>query len=155
MLPSLSFPDSFPYNFMHLLWENVVKNLMQLWTSTYKSLGQGSEEYKLEPSVWDAIGAASAASGDNIPYVFEPRPPNVASDRISWTADTRSFWIQCIGPVLLEGRFKHCRYYDHFVLLVKLVRRCLQFELTAEEIAEIREGFCSWVLKYERCVVST
>jgi hypothetical protein len=25
---SLSFPDSFPYDFMHLIWENTIKNLI-------------------------------------------------------------------------------------------------------------------------------
>ncbi|EIW62612.1 uncharacterized protein TRAVEDRAFT_115107 [Trametes versicolor FP-101664 SS1] len=134
---------------MHLLWENVVKNLMQLWTGQYKGIDCGSEDYQIEPTVWEAIGAASAESGAYIPYVFGPRPPNVASDKTSWTADTRSFWIQYVGPVLLERRFKHRKYYDHFVLLVKLLRKCLQFELSQATVAEIRTGFAQWVLKYE------
>ncbi|KAJ3005166.1 hypothetical protein NUW54_g4465 [Trametes sanguinea] len=150
VLPSLSFPASFPYDFMHLIWENVVKNLMQLWTGAYKSLDTGTEDYEIDARIWDAIGEASAAAGDTLPYVFGPRPPNVASDRISWTADTRSFWAQYVGPVLLERRFKHQKYYDHFVLLVKLIRRCLQFELTQEEVEEIRDGFICWVQKYEQ-----
>ncbi|KAL7277981.1 hypothetical protein ACG7TL_007934 [Trametes sanguinea] len=148
-LPSLAFPDSFPYDFMHLIWENVIKNLMHLWTGQYKGLDCGTGDYAIEPTVWDAIGAASAESGAYVPYVFGPRPPNVASDKTSWTADTRSFWAQYVGPVLLERRFKHRRYYDHFVLLVKLIRRCLQFEITHTEVAELRTGFSQWVLKYE------
>ena len=48
---------------MHLLWENVVKNLMQLWTGHYKGLDTGSEDYEIDPTIWEAIGAASAASG--------------------------------------------------------------------------------------------
>ncbi|OSD02646.1 hypothetical protein PYCCODRAFT_1367075 [Trametes coccinea BRFM310] len=134
---------------MHLLWENVVKNLMFLWTGQYKGLDCGSGDYLIESSVWDAIGAASAEAGDYIPYVFGPRPPNVASDKTSWTADTRSFWAQYIGPVLLERRFKHRRYYDHFVSLVKLIKQCLQFELTMLEIDGIRVGLQQWVMKYE------
>lgn len=154
-LPSLSFPTSFPYDFMHLIWENVVKNLMQLWTGEYKSLDTGTEDYELEKSVWEAIGEASAASGDTIPYIFGPRPPNVASDRVSWTADTRSFWTQYIAPILLEHRFKQRKYYDHFVLFVQLIRKCLQFELSQDDITEIRNGFVSWVHKYERCVITS
>ncbi|CDO68471.1 hypothetical protein BN946_scf184754.g5 [Trametes cinnabarina] len=148
-LSSLSFPDSFPYDFMHLIWENVVKNLMNLWTGQYKGLDCGTGDYTIEPTVWDAIGAASAESGGYIPYVFGPRPPNVASDKTSWTADTRSFWTQYVGPVLLERRFKHRRYYDHFVQLVKVIRQCLQFEITHAEVAEIRTNLVQWVLKYE------
>ncbi|KAH9850528.1 hypothetical protein C2E23DRAFT_735077 [Lenzites betulinus] len=135
---------------MHLIWENVVKNLMQLWTGEYKSLDTGTEDYELEKTVWEAIGEASASSGDTIPYIFGPRPPNVASDRVSWTADTRSFWTQYIAPVLLERRFKQRKYYDHFILFVRLIRKCLQFELSQDDITEIRDGFVSWVCKYER-----
>ena len=81
--------------------------------------------------------------------MFGPRPPNVASDKTSWTADTRSFWIQYVAPVLLKGRFKHRKYYDHFLHLVKLIRLCLKFEITIGEVEEIRTGFIDWVKKYE------
>ncbi len=36
-LSSLPFPGSFPYDFMHLIWENVLKNLMLLWSGGYGS----------------------------------------------------------------------------------------------------------------------
>ena len=55
-ISSLSFPHSFPYDFMHLMWENVVKNLMQLWTGQFKGLDTGSEDYELDPAIWEAIG---------------------------------------------------------------------------------------------------
>ncbi|KAI0638582.1 hypothetical protein C8Q77DRAFT_1188451 [Trametes polyzona] len=135
---------------MHLIWENVVKNLMLHWTGQYKDLDAGTEDYQIHPSVWDAIGEASAASGDTIPGIFGPRPPNVASDKLSWTADTRSFWFQYVGPVLLARRFTRPKYYKHFVDLVSLLRKCLQFELTTAEISEIREGFIVWVQEYEQ-----
>lgn len=153
VLPSLSFPLSFPYDFMHLLWENVIKNLMQLWTGEYKGLNEGSEEYQLEPSVWDAIGAASSAAGSTIPYAFGPRPPNVSTDKVSWTADTRSFWALYVGPVLLSHRFKKRKYYDHFVELVRLLHVCLQFEVSREEVQQVRAGLIQWVRDYERYVI--
>ena len=148
-LSSLTFPESFPYDFMHLIWENVVKNLMNLWAGTYKDLGQGSEEYQIRGPIWEEVGKASVDSGSSIPYVFGPRPPNVASDKISWTADTRSFWFQYVAPVLLRGRFLHDKYYDHFIELVHLILMCLQFEITEEEVNVIRQGFIQWVKKYE------
>ncbi|KAH8093764.1 hypothetical protein BXZ70DRAFT_897296 [Cristinia sonorae] len=135
---------------MHLLWENVVKNLMLLWTGDYKQLDEGSEEYQIESKVWEAIGESSAASGSTIPYAFGPRPPNVASDKTSWTADSRSFWTLYLGPSLLQGRFKQRKYYDHFVKLVKLLNLCLQFEITKHEVEEVRAGFIEWVKEYER-----
>ncbi|RPD71195.1 hypothetical protein L226DRAFT_547468 [Lentinus tigrinus ALCF2SS1-7] len=134
---------------MHLIWENVVKNLMHLWAGTYKDLDQGSEEYQMHGPIWEEVGKASADSGSTIPFVFGPRPPNVASDKISWTADTRSFWFQYIAPVLLRGRFLHDKYYDHFIELVHLIMVCLQFEITEAEIDELRQGFIHWVKTYE------
>ena len=149
VLPSLSFPASFPYDFMHLLWENVVKNLMHLWTGQYKGLDTGTEQYEILGTVWDAIGEASGKSGDTIPGQFGPRPPNVSTDKISWTADTRSFWFQYVGPVLLQGRFTRRKYYTHFVSLVRLIRKCLQYEMPVSDIGEIRQGVIQWVKEYE------
>ena len=151
-LSSLSFPSSFPYDFMHLIWENVAKNLMSLWTGNYKDLDTGSESYEFPSTIWDAIGAATAASGDLLPYIFGPRPPNVTSDKMSWTADTRCFWIQYIAPVVLRGCFLQDKYYDHFVDFVRLVNICLRFELTTADVEEVRCGFASWVRKYEEYV---
>ncbi|KAJ3475772.1 hypothetical protein NLI96_g11613 [Meripilus lineatus] len=76
-LSSLSFPDSFPYDFMHLIWENVVKNLISLWTGQFKGLDEGREEYVLAPSVWKAIGEACNNSGQSIPSAYGPRPFDV------------------------------------------------------------------------------
>ncbi|EJF66331.1 hypothetical protein DICSQDRAFT_78704 [Dichomitus squalens LYAD-421 SS1] len=134
---------------MHLIWENVVKNLMQLWTGQYKGLDTGSEDYEILPSIWEAIGDASAQAGDTIPGQFGPRPPNVASDKLSWTADTRSFWFQYVGPVLLARRFTHRKYYTHFIALVHILRKCLQYEMPVSTVAEIRQGFIDWVKDYE------
>ncbi|KAJ3485684.1 hypothetical protein NLI96_g4778 [Meripilus lineatus] len=149
-LSSLSFPHSFPYDFMHLIWENVVKNLILLWTGEFKGLDEGKEEYVLEPTVWTAIGAACAASGSTIPSAYGPRPFDVSSNKVSWTADSRSFWCLFLAPVLLERRFKKPKYYTHFIELVRLMNICLQFEITREELSQLREGLIKWVKDYER-----
>jgi hypothetical protein len=144
-LPSLSFPFSFPYDFMHLIWENVIPNLVGLWTGDFKGLDQGRESYGLEKGVWEAIGAASAAT---IPASFCSRPPNLAGNRSSCTADSWSFWALYLGPVLLHRKFAKPKYYDHFVDLVKLLHICLQFELSKHDIQTLRESFARWVTKY-------
>lgn len=152
VLSSLSFPGSFPYDFMHLIWENVAKNLMNLWCGNFKELDTGTESYQFPEHIWQEIGAASAASGDSIPYVFGPRPPNVASDKMSWTAELRSFWIMYVAPVLLRGRFSRPKYYEHFVEFVRLVQLCLKFEISDEEVDSIEQGFIKWVKDYEEYV---
>ncbi|KAG2014971.1 hypothetical protein CC2G_008286 [Coprinopsis cinerea AmutBmut pab1-1] len=149
-LSSLDFPTSFPYDFMHLIWENVIKNLVLHWTGNFKGLDDGSESYQFAPSVWNAIGEATHAAGKTIPAVYGPRLPDIANERGNYiTADMWSFWTLYIAPVLLRRRFKETRYYRHFVQLVRILKMCLQFEITNEDIDEIRCEIIEWVEKYE------
>jgi hypothetical protein len=101
-LSSLSFPNSFPYDFMHLIFENVIKNLVLLWTGAFKGLNEGTGEYVLPNHVWEAVGAAMAASCMTIPSCLSASPPNIADDKSSTTADTWSFWLMYLGPALLS-----------------------------------------------------
>lgn len=151
-LSSLTFPDSFPYDFMHLIWENVMKNLMLLWSGDYKGLDTGRESYSFPTALWEAIGLASAESGSTVPSALGPRSPNVASEKASWTADSRSFWTLFIAPIVLRGRFVHDKYYHHFVDFVQLVNKCLQYEIERSEVVEVKDGFIRWVQKYEEYV---
>jgi hypothetical protein len=45
-LKAISFPLSFPYDFMHLIWENLIPNLVLLWTRGFKNLDEGVGEYQ-------------------------------------------------------------------------------------------------------------
>ncbi|KII93391.1 hypothetical protein PLICRDRAFT_101756 [Plicaturopsis crispa FD-325 SS-3] len=149
-LSSLSFPGCFPYDFMHLIYENVLKNLVLLWTGDFKGLDEGSGSYHFQPKVWEAIGKATADSGSTIPGAFGARPPNVADDKSACTADAWSFWMLYLGPVLLHRKFRRPVYYEHFIDLVRLINKCLQFEITRSDISDLRTGFQSWVKKYEQ-----
>lgn len=149
-LKSLSFPLSFPYDFMHLIWENCIPNLILLWTGEFKGLDEGVEDYRFSPHVWEAIGMATAAAGSTIPSAFDRRPPNIATNKSACTAESYSFWTLYIGPVLLRRRFSKPKYYQHFMELVKLLNICLQFEITTEEVQIIQEGMIKWVKDYEK-----
>jgi hypothetical protein len=151
-LPSISFPVSFPYDFMHLIWENVIPNLILLWTGNFKALDQGTESYEIPKAVWEAIGEATAASGSTIPSAYGSRVPNIAKDQSQYSAEMWSFWTLYIGPVVLRRRFQRPKYYSHFIKLVCLLNICLKFEITDDEIEEIRVGFIDWVKEYESYV---
>lgn len=153
-LSSLSFPLSFPFDFMHLFWENTLPNLVMLWTGNFKGLDEGTEDYRLSTSVLDAIGEATAAAGSTIPSVFGPRLPNFAKDRNLYTADMWSFWTLYLGPTLLARKFKHEKYHRHFVDLVRLLHLCLQWEITHEKVDDVRRGFAKWVEQFEEYVLS-
>ena len=119
-LKSLSFPHSFPYDFMHLIWENCVDNLILLWTGNFKGLDEGKEQYHLDSSIWNAIVAVTAASGSTIPSAFGAHPPNFMIQKSACSAETWSFWTLFLGPVLLHKHFHRCKYYDHFIDFVKV-----------------------------------
>ncbi|KAJ7763801.1 hypothetical protein B0H16DRAFT_1718441 [Mycena metata] len=69
----------------------------------YKGFDTGNGDYEINTTVWEAIGAATAAGGSTIPTAFGARPPDVSKDRTACTADTWSFWLLYIGPVLLHN----------------------------------------------------
>jgi len=147
---SVQFPWSFPFDFMHLIFENLVPNLIQLWTHDFKDLGSADDPFVIRPTIWQVVGAATASCGPTIPYSFCSCPQNIATDKSQCTADAWSFWLQYIAPVILENRFTEDKYYQHFVDLVKLVRTCLQFEMQKNDVEFVCRGFEQWVEKYEQ-----
>jgi len=152
-LTSLSFPVSFPYDFMHLIWENLVKNLILFWTGEFKGLDEGWGEYVVADAIWEAVGAATHASGTTIPSAYGARVPNIMTDRSYVSAEMWSFWTLYLGPVLLRGRFQDAKYYRHFIWLVRLLTICLQFNISTAEIEEIDNGFVKWVQDYEEYIL--
>jgi hypothetical protein len=135
---------------MHLIWENLIKNLVLHWTGGFKSLNDGTESYQLPKAIWEAIGEATATAGSTIPSAYGSRVPNIATNSSYCSAEMWSFWTLYLGPVLLRRRFQRQKYYKHFVQLVRLLNICLQFEITDGEIEDIRTGFIQWVEDYER-----
>lgn len=149
-IDSLSFPQSFPFDFMHIAWENITKTLITLWTGDYKGLDEGSRRYRIDKGAWKEIGACGAAASLAIPSSFGPRIPNVFEKGSYMTADMWSFWMQFLAPVLLRGSFKDPECYDHFIDLVHLFGLCLQHSISAADVDTIRSGFNGWVRQYSR-----
>ena len=151
VLGSLRFPQSFPYDFMHLIWENLIPNLVLFWSGQYKGMDEG-QQYVLSPHIWEAVGATSAAATRTIPSSFGSSIPNPAKDCSFFTSSTWSVWSLFIAPTVLRGRFPDDSCHKHFCSLVRVLNLCLQFEISEEDIDEIESGIRQWVLDYERCV---
>lgn len=148
-LGSLSFPRSTGFEFMHLAFENTIPNLVLFWTGRYKGLDSG-QKYVIPGAIWREIGAATVKSRLTIPSCFGIGTPDPFEDYGSFTAESWSMWCFFVGPVVLRGRFSSDAYYDHFCRLVRLFRMCLQLEISAKEVGELRVGFQQWVKDYER-----
>jgi hypothetical protein len=150
-LDSIALPQSFPFDFMHIAWENVIKALVAHWTGEFKGLGQGIECYELGKA-WKTIGALGASSNPTIPSAYGPRIPDVSQKGYFMSADMWTFWTKFLAPVLLRKAFQKSEYFEHFIDLVELFNICLQFEISQAEVEKLREGFEKWVQGYERSV---
>ncbi|KAF6765784.1 hypothetical protein DFP72DRAFT_206832 [Ephemerocybe angulata] len=135
---------------MHLIYENLIKNLLDFFSGSFKDLSHEEKGYRIPKKAWDAIAEATTASGKTIPGAYGARPRGFADDRMGITADMLSFWTIYLGPVYLEKEFLNDEFYYHFVDLVKLINLCLLFHLSEAQLEEIRTGFIDWVKEYER-----
>ena len=117
LLGSIKFPNSFPFNFMHLIYENLIPNLIRHYTGDFKGLNAGAETYELPKNVWEEVADAGAQSGDTIPSEFGARMPNICTERPAMTAETWSAWVTHLGTILLQDRFSKPVYYEHFAKL--------------------------------------
>jgi hypothetical protein len=43
---------------MHLIWENLIPNLIEFWTGKFKDLDHEGRGYVIESRVWEEVGAA-------------------------------------------------------------------------------------------------
>ncbi|CAE6388809.1 unnamed protein product, partial [Rhizoctonia solani] len=150
-VPGLVFPGSFPHDFMHLIFENIIPTLLDIWTRTgdYETFGLGDEDYLLAPDVWTTIAAACPLTGNTIPSAFGCRVPDLKTKRRERTSESMLLFATLIGPALLRKRFRWPRYYQHFIRLVQLINLCIDFEIAYADVQKIREGFAAWVKDYE------
>lgn len=146
-LPTINFPLSFPIDFMHLVFENAVPTLVNLIGGLVRNLN--NERFVLSKETWEKLGRATAASGRTIPSCFAANPPNFVECRQACTADSWSFWIQHLAPVLLEELIP-TEYHKHFVQFSELVRECVEFELPKNRLDGLKKDWAKWVRDFER-----
>ncbi|QRV83012.1 Transposase family Tnp2 protein [Ceratobasidium sp. AG-Ba] len=148
-LKSIDLATCAPYDIMHLLFENLVPNMIAHWTGRFKNLDQGIGNYELAPGAWDEIGRLTAAAAPLIPSRFVGTLPDIASHQSLYKAEAYAFWWQYIGPILLHGRLNQ-PYYDHYILGREIVIRSVQLTITSEQIDELEEMIFRWVSEYEQ-----
>ena len=147
---SLDYARCIPWEWFHLLLENVIPNLVDLWTGQFKGLDVGNEDYQIAQHIWEEIGWETAAAIKHIPASFVRVLSNIASDRSLFTAESWCFWFVYLAPKLLENRFKKNKYYDHMSELGKIMKITLQFEITRDQVDDIEKRLVKWVQKYEK-----
>lgn len=97
-VPSVFIPHSFPVDIMHMVWINPFPQLTLLWTGKFHKLDQGRERYNIDPTVWEALGRVTEASGSTIPSSFGCQVPNLKSQMSHFTAEAWSVWATQLAP---------------------------------------------------------
>ena len=100
-LGCLNFPLSFTFDFMNLIFENWIPNLVQHYAGTFRVLDCDTQNYLVPQEERLKICAAGEASGDTIPTVFGVRVPNLETDRSSMTRGTVVLTrkVKLLGPI--------------------------------------------------------
>lgn len=152
--PGLNMVRSFPHDFMHLLFRNVIPNLIYLWKGKYRRLrdDQGTGNYIISEEDWDAIGEETIDATTTIPSNFVSALPNITTDQHLYTAEMYSFWFLYIGPILLKDRFPDEKYYEHYMDLVKWIKKCMRYVIPRNELPSMQLSIISWVKTYEEYV---
>jgi hypothetical protein len=150
---SVDLAQCYPWDWMHLFLENIIPSLIKLWMGKYKGLDTGSGNYRIAPDeVWKEIGQETADAVKDIPSAFVRHLPNIESDRSQFTAEGWCFWFMNVAPFVLQNRFPDPKYYRHLCDLVDIMKICLQFETTLEEVDELERKIHVWVRLYEEYV---
>ncbi|KIN99052.1 hypothetical protein M404DRAFT_966427 [Pisolithus tinctorius Marx 270] len=147
---SLDYACSAPWEWFHLLLENVIPNLVNLWTGQFKGLESSTDEFTITAKVWEEIAQEMMAAVQHIPTVFIQVLGNIAMNCLQFTADLWCFWFLYVTPILLENQFLKQKYYVHVCELSALMKLMLRFHLTEEEVGNIEVWLQKWVQKYEK-----
>lgn len=144
------FGRSTPHDWMHLFLENIIPNLVRLWSGSYKGLDVGTGDYEIPDAVWQEIGRETADAVKDIPSAFVRSLGNIAIDKSSFTAEAWGFWFMYLAPILLKDRFSNPKYYNHACDLVDIMKISIEFSLKFTEIDKLEEKIIKWVREYEK-----
>ncbi|KAJ9094083.1 hypothetical protein QFC21_006184 [Naganishia friedmannii] len=97
IIGSINFPWSFTADIMHIIYENIMKEMLGIWEGKYKAdmitgnmkgrLGAVvGENYVISPEHWKAIDREVAASNSTVPAALSRRMGSI-SKRGYWTAE--------------------------------------------------------------------
>jgi hypothetical protein len=150
-IDSVDFTRSFPHDIMHLAGLNTIPNLVALWTGTFSGIlrNQGSGSYLISKQDWEIVGSRTAEASTLIPSEFSRALPDIAR-KPDLNAEGWFFWFVALAPYVLDGILQES-YYKHAMDLVAIIRTCLSFKITREEVEGSLTDAChNWVNDYER-----
>ncbi|GAA5943238.1 uncharacterized protein JCM15063_005303 [Sporobolomyces koalae] len=137
---------------MHLLCENVMKDLLKLWhgecgTSTLT----GDYPFVISRKNWDLVDAElKMESRDNI-LLQGKNLPAPGRKQGSFTAKDYSNFLKFVDPAVLHKRLQE-PYYSHFVQFRLIAMNLLDWNVPRQDSNQggsLSEGIDNWVKQYE------
>lgn len=148
-------PWSFPLDLMHLLYENIMPQLMALWQGSYKvkqTLRDAKAKHKssfvISQKTWQKIRNEVKRSNHTTPSQIAPHVGDILT-KTHWTADTHSYFLMFLGPIVLRNRLPQ-EYYKHFIQLSEIAKRLTMQEIAYESLPKLRKDIMRWVKGFER-----
>lgn len=131
-----------------LLWEGKYK-ASQITQSATGVLGVSSnEDYVIPERIWKVMNAEVSRSNKSVPSQISRRISSLTT-RGYWTAETYSFFMTHLGPILLKGRLGN-KYFEHFSKLSHMARILTQIEISETQLHVIDVGMKEWVDQFEK-----
>ncbi|RPA79573.1 hypothetical protein BJ508DRAFT_211035, partial [Ascobolus immersus RN42] len=150
-LPSISYPDSFPIDHMHLWFSNVSKQLFYMLRGTYGSKTDAgfvttSDPYNIKKEAWYEMGNDMDKTNAKgfIPTVFGYNIRSIANHSHEFKAEEWKSFLLRYMPIYLRGRLPQ-EIYSEFTSFVKAITKCDKVCLTLGEIDEINGRFNRWI----------
>jgi hypothetical protein len=150
-LQATHFPDSFPIDIMHLIYENIASYIFQHWRGNFFKKGlndQNNGDYVLSNAQWNEIGNEMHSIRKMIPTYLGRPPRNIVLYHNGYKAEEWAAWITMYSLPLLKGRMQE-RHYQGWAYFVKAVCLCKKLTLTDQELNNIRLLFRSFYDYYE------
>ncbi|POG82352.1 hypothetical protein GLOIN_2v1447159, partial [Rhizophagus irregularis DAOM 181602=DAOM 197198] len=150
-LKAIHFPNSFPIDLMHLIYENIAYYMFKLWTGTFfnDNSDQNIGDYILSQSEWKIIGEEMHQARKEFPTCFGRPPRNIVLYHKGYKAKEWAAWITMYSLPLLKGRMPQ-KHYKGWAKFVNAVRLCQKLSLTSQDINDIRFLFQSFYDYYEK-----
>jgi hypothetical protein len=141
---------------MHVLMENVMKQLLELWDGSFKSqtmLGnknsRHTQPYVLSKQSLKQIDAIVTNSSKLIPSQMSGTLTAISS-RWRWTADTHLFFLLTLGPIVLKEHLP-AAYFDHFLDLSELTKIMVALSVhRSTHVPFLRDGLRRWIARFDR-----
>ncbi|KAI6123732.1 hypothetical protein EDD16DRAFT_1516528 [Pisolithus croceorrhizus] len=97
----------------HLFLENIIPNLVNLWTRQFKGFELATDKFTIAAKVWEDIIQEMTATIEHIPTTFIHLLGSLSTNCSQFTAKAWGFCFVYLMLILLKDWFPKQKYYIH------------------------------------------